>query len=225
MMQYYPVNLDIRDRSCLVVGGGRVGERKASRLIRCGARVTLVSREATERLGQMQSEGKIVLHRRDYRETDLDGVFLVFCATDNAELNRKIGEAAERRGLLCNIADSPHRSAFVLPSVVERGDLVLTVSTSGRSPAFAKALRKDLEARFGMEYATFLKLMGAIRKRLLDRDHDPEAHHRLFRRLIDGELLERVREGDKSGINALLSEVLGADLTYDKLLDDSDHKI
>lgn len=224
-MRYYPVNLDIRDRSCLVVGGGGVGERKALRLVRCGARVTLVSREVTEQLERMQGEGKIVLHRREYRETDLDGVFLVFCATDNGDLNRKIGEAADRRGLLCNIADLPDRSAFVLPSVVEQGDLVLTVSTSGQSPAFAKVLRKDLEARFGVEYATFLKLMGAVRKQLLTRGRDPQAHRLLFRRLIDGGLLDRVRDGDKSGIDALLREVLGTDLTDEQLLDDVNHKL
>lgn len=211
-MRYYPVNLDIENRLCLVVGGGRVGERKVRRLLECGARVTVVSPEATQGLKAMAAAGRIVLRLRAYEEQDLEGVFLVFCATDDGELNRQLTAAAERRGLLSNIADRPEESRFILPSVVRRGDLLLTVSTSGRSPAFAKALRADLERQFGPEYADFLDIMGAVRERLLGRSHDPEAHRRIFSRLIAGGLLERVRSGDAAGVEALVSEALGEDV-------------
>ncbi|MFZ7126130.1 MAG: precorrin-2 dehydrogenase/sirohydrochlorin ferrochelatase family protein [Desulfobacterales bacterium] len=220
-MRYYPVNLDVQGQPCLIVGGGRVGERKATRLVESGARVTVVSPDLTERLLRMGAKGTVTLHHRRFRETDLDGFFLVFCATDDAGLNQRIGEEARRRGLLCNIADRPDLSRFILPSVVQRGELILTVSTSGQSPAFARTLRKDLEKHLGPEYGRFLELMGAVRRRLLESGHDPEAHRRVFHHLIDQGLLDRVRSGDKPGIDALLTDALGEAVDSRTLLDDT----
>ncbi len=209
-MEYYPVNLDIRDRLCLVVGGGAVGQRKTERLIHCGARVHVISPKTTNALERMAAAGdQLTISLRPFRESDLDGVFLVFCSTDDPDTNRWVSEAAESRGLLCNVADMPDRSRFIVPSVVQRGDLILTVSTSGKSPAVARSLRKELEDRFGEEYAGLLSLMGAIRQQLLGQGHDPDGHRKLFRRLLDGGLLERVKRGDRADIEAFLGRVLG----------------
>ena len=110
------------------------------------------------------------------------------------ELNLQIHAEAERRGILCNIADRPKACNFILPSIVNRGDLTIAISTSGKSPAFAKKLRKDLEKEFGTEYADFLKLMGEIRKKLLNENHEPEAHKHLFEQLIEGKLIEMIKD-------------------------------
>jgi precorrin-2 dehydrogenase/sirohydrochlorin ferrochelatase len=120
--------------------------------------------------------------------------------------------------MLCNIADVPDICNFILPSIIRRGDLVIAVSTSGKSPAFAKKLRKDLEKNFGDEYARFLALMGAIRTRLLQTAHAPEAHKPLFERLIHGNLLELIKNDQKKEINRLLLDVLGSGYDYDTLL-------
>ena len=94
------------------------------------------------------------------------------------------------RKILCNIADRPKICDFIFPSIVNRGDLIIAISTSGKSPAFAKKMRKDLEKEFGNEYAEFLRLMGAIRNKLLSRNHEPEAHKHLFENLIKGSWLK-----------------------------------
>ncbi len=216
-MRYYPVNLDIKNRHCLVVGGGKVGLRKVKTLIECGAFVTVVSLEVEGEL-QIMSENKgITIKQRPYRSTDLDGMFLVIGATDNEDLNRRISQDAEEINMLCNIADRPKVCNFILPAIVRRGDLVVTVSTSGKSPAFAKKLKKDLENKFGAEYAEFLYLMGAVRKKLLNTKHAPEAHKHLFERLIDGNLVDYIRNKDIQAIDALLLTVLGPGYTFEKL--------
>jgi precorrin-2 dehydrogenase len=208
-MRYYPVYLDIKDRDCLVIGGGSVGTRKVLTLLSCGANVTVVSTAATEKLHQLSNNGMIKLKERPFQTTDLDDRFLVIGATDNQELNFNIHAEAERHGLLCNIADRPKVCNFILPSIVNRGDLIIAISTSGKSPAFAKKLRKHLEKEFGDEYAEFLKLMGAIRKKLLSQDHEPEAHKHLFEQLIERNLVQMLKEGDMESIDSLLLEVLG----------------
>ena len=194
-MRYYPVNLDIRGRACLVVGGGRVGARKVDTLLKCGAIVTVVSPEAAPALDRLAEKDAIVLERREYRSSDVEGQFLVIGATDDEGLNRQIHADAERRGLLCNIADRPEICNFILPAIVRRGDFMLAISTAGKSPAFAKHMRQRLEAQFGPEYGRLLDLMGAIRRKLLAEAHEPEAHKPLFERLIAGDLLELVKTG------------------------------
>ncbi|MFO7494233.1 MAG: bifunctional precorrin-2 dehydrogenase/sirohydrochlorin ferrochelatase [Desulfobacterales bacterium] len=217
-MRYYPINLDVQNRPCLVVGGGAVGHRKVSGLLKCGARVTVVSPAAHPALSEMASEGVIDWHQRPYRPEDLDGKLLVIGATDDEVLNQRISRDAAERQLLCNIADRPAVCNFILPAVIERGDLIITVSTSGRSPAFAKKLRQDLEAAFGEPYADFLALMGAIRAKLLAEAHAPEAHKPLFEKLIAADLLALVRRRDLCAIDALLEEVLGEGFSAQSLI-------
>ena len=218
-MRYYPINLDIRDRKCLVIGGGSVGTRKVMTLLNCGARVTVISPQVTEKLNELARAGSIALQNRSYRTADLKGVFLVIGATDDETLNQKISRDAVSRKILCNIADRPAACNFILPSIVHRGDLVITISTSGKSPALAKKLRKALEAEFGEEYAGLLQLMGAIREKLLRQAHEPEAHKHLFNQLLDNGLLEMIRKGRKDDINRLLKDTLGDEFGYDALMD------
>ena len=208
-MRYYPVCLDIQNRNCLVIGGGAVGTRKVMTLLKCGARVTVVSLEVSEKLLKLADNGSIILEKRPYQASDIDNMFLVIGATDNETLNRQIHRDAEHLNTLCNIADRPEACNFILPSIVNRGDLMIAISTSGKSPAFAKMLRKDLEKKFGNEYAEFLTLMGEIRKKLLSEKHEPEAHKPLFEQLIARGLIEMIRGRKTEAINALLLEILG----------------
>lgn len=217
-MQYYPVNLDVKDRNCLVVGGGRVGSRKVRNLLECGARVTVISPEATPELEELAGQGQIQWHTRDYRASDLDDTFLVIGATDDQRLNRKIHQDAEMVQRLCNIADQPDLCNFILPAIMRQGDLMIAVSTGGKSPAFAKHLRHQLEKHYGPEYGALLQLMGAIRKRLLAEEHAPEAHKTLFEQLIGGGLLEMIRSDDRKNINSLLTRVLGTGFDYQALM-------
>jgi len=218
-MRYYPIHLDIQNRSCLVVGGGGVGTRKVMALLKCGARVTVVSPVISERLQNLAESSPLTLKPRPYRTADLEGVFLVIGATDDEALNRQISRDAENRNILCNIADRPEVCNFILPSIVQRKDLVITISTSGQSPALAKKMRKTLEGQLGDEYGELLQLMGAIRKKLLSQAHEPEVHKPLFEQLINSDLSSMIRESKTEAINALLFKILGDGYRYEELME------
>ncbi|MDZ7833328.1 MAG: bifunctional precorrin-2 dehydrogenase/sirohydrochlorin ferrochelatase [Desulfobacterales bacterium] len=217
-MKYYPVNLNISGRKCLVVGGGGVASRKVGSLLDCGAAVTVVSPAFSETIQNMADHPRVQLVERPYESRDLNGMFLVIGATDDMALNRRIHADAENRQMLCNIADVPEVCNFILPSVIRQGDFILTISTSGKSPAFARHLRRQLQDAYGPEYDRFLKLMGAVRKRLLAEAHAPEAHKHLFNRLIEKNLLDLIRQNDTAAINRILFEVLGEGFDYIELM-------
>ena len=217
-MKYYPVHLDINNRQVLVVGGGGVGTRKVRTLLSCGARVTVVSLEASRQLRELATSGEIILKERSYRSDDLSGMFLVIGATNDEKLNGQISSDADRLNTLCNIADRPEVCNFILPSIVHRDDLVITISTSGKSPALAKKLRKALENQFGEEYGQLLRLMGAIRKKLLQQAHEPEAHKPIFEQLLNSDLLGMLQENKIDDINALLFDILGEGFKFEELI-------
>jgi len=195
-----------------------VGTRKVMTLVECGAVVTVVSSDVAEELLELAEKKMIELKRRPYESSDIDGMFLVIGATDNEELNRQINKDAEHQNKLCNIADRPDACNFVLPSIVNRGNLVIAISTSGKSPAFAKKMRQDLEKEFGEEYDEFLQLMGAIRKKALSEKHEPEAHKHLFEQLINRGLVDMVRNHDEERINSLLLEIFGQGYRFEELM-------
>ena len=217
-MRYYPVLLDVQNRKCLVVGGGSVGTRKVMTLVDCGARVTVVSPEVTTQMLQLADNRAIKLKKRPYRSLDLEGMFLVIGATNDEGLNRQINKDAHRLNKLYNIADLPEACNFILPSLVNRGDLIIAISTSGKSPALSKKLRKDLENKFGEEYAGFLQLMGAIRQKLLSKNNDSNARKYIFEQLIARGLIGMVKNRKEEEINSLLFEILGDGFEFKALM-------
>jgi len=217
-MRYYPVNLDVQGRDCLVVGGGAVGERKVKTLLECGAKVTVIAPLATDTLHDLASDERICLKLRAYQPSDPDGHFLVIGATGDEAVNQQISEDASKGGILCNIADCPKACTFVLPAIVSQGDLVIAISTSNKSPAVAKRIRQVLEKEFGPEYATLLKVMGAIRERLLAEARSPESHKQKFERLFDEGLLEMIRDKRTQEVSALLQDALGEGYTWQALM-------
>lgn len=206
-MKYYPIFLDIRKRKCLVVGGGAVGMRKALLLEKSQADVTLVSPDINENV--IQEHPGIRFLKKTYAADDISGMFFVFAATDNAVLNAEIREDARQQDVLCNVADAPDSGDFLLPSVMERGDLSIAVSTGGKSPAMARTIKKELEAHYGCEYEVFLNLMGRVRTWLLEKGHDPQAHKKIFYQLIEKDLPGLIREKDQAGVEIALIQVLG----------------
>ena len=216
-MKYYPIFLDIKDKNCLVVGGGAVGVRKAVTLEKCGAKIKLISDEFSTRFDGLQKTSIYFVKKR-YEKEDVKGMFLVFAATNNEDLNHQIKNDALEFNILCNVADAPGKSDFLLPSTVDRGNLILAISTSGSSPAMAKKIRQDLECQFGPEYATLLQLMENIRKRFLASGHNPDVNKAIFHTLIEKGLLELIQANDEIKINAVLTEILGKEFIYKDLV-------
>jgi precorrin-2 dehydrogenase / sirohydrochlorin ferrochelatase len=218
VMKYYPVYLDVNSRKCLVVGGGSVGTRKILMLLRCGAKVTVISPMLTEELHLLAEKKIITWKSRPYEPDDMDDAFLVIGATDNDSLNQQIHADAKRLDKLCNIADRPESCNFILPSVVDKGDLIIAVSTSGKSPAYSKELKKCMEAYFGEEHAVFLKLMGAIRKKLLSRRMPASSHKPIFEKLVCAGLVDMIKRDDEIHINRILMEILGKGYDFKTLI-------
>lgn len=212
-MLYYPVNLNITGKNCLVIGGGKVAERKVEALLCCGALVKVVSPALCPGLEEMLRDGKIMYESRPYERKDLDGVFLVVASTNDTSVNDAISREAHNRNILCNIVDKPDLCNFTVPSIVRKGDLMITISTGGKSPALSKRLRREIEESYGDEYAIFLEIMGALRRKILGYGRPQAENEILFNRIVHSELLEFVRQGDSVGIDELLSSMLGPEFT------------
>ena len=207
-MRYYPIFLDIKDKPCVVIGGGNVAERKVISLLDAGARVVVISPVLTPALKKLAREKTINYCPKSYEEGDLKGFFLAYSATDNSSVNRKVFNEAKREGILLNVVDVPKLCNFIVPSVVNRGDLLIAISTSGKSPALAKKIRKHLEREFGEEYAVFLDIMGKVREKVLTRSKESDTSKRIFEKLVNSPLLEWIRKGEKEKVDRFLKEAL-----------------
>jgi precorrin-2 dehydrogenase len=207
VIPYYPVALDLRDRLCLVVGGGPVAGAKVKGLLEAGARVTVVSPELTEPLAAWAIDGRIIHRPHEYCADDLDGQELVFSATDRREVTEVVAADARRRGLWVNAADDPASCDFLLPSVLRRGRLIVAVSTGGASPALAARVRRDLEAYFAPEYDELVELAAEVRAELRSRAQRPVAE--AWRGAFDRDLVGLLAEGKRSEAKERLLERLG----------------
>jgi precorrin-2 dehydrogenase/sirohydrochlorin ferrochelatase len=211
-MRYYPLFLDISRRRCVVVGGGKVAERKIKRLLACGARVEVVGKILTPALAALKENGQIVHHETDYEEALIRGAFLVIGATDNNEVNGRISGDARALEILVNIVDEPARCDFILPSVVERGALSIAVSTGGKSPALAKKLRMELDALYGPEYAILLDIMGKLREQMIAGGRSSAENRGRFEAVVTSEILDYIRAERWKEVKALIMERTGIEM-------------
>jgi len=201
------VYLDLRKRPCVVVGGGRVAERKALTLLEAGAGVTLVSPALTPKLMHLAASGKILHVAQPFQEHHLDGSFLAIAATNDDEVNRLVAQLCRKKGLLVNVASPPEESSFIVPSVVERGDLLLAVSTSGASPALSRSIRRELEKQYGPEYGLLLVRLAALRKRLREEVGDEGERRRILEELIASDVLGLLKQGKLHEADHRISEI------------------
>lgn len=164
-MAYYAVCLDMTDRPCLVVGGGPVAERKVAGLLDAGARLTVVSPSATDRLREWARADRIRLRTREYAAADLAGQAVVFVATDDGGINAGVARDARAVGVLVNAVDDPAHCDFILPAVLSRGEITVAVSTGGASPALARAVRDELGAYLDRDdYAALARVVTDVRR-------------------------------------------------------------
>lgn len=186
----YPVNLVLDGRACLVVGGGKIALRKVEGLLACGGRVTVVGPRVDDELRSLA----VTVEQRPWRPDDLDGMWLAIAATDDPAVNGAVYAEGQRRGVWVNGADDPANCSFTLPSVVRRGDLQVTVSTGGRSPALASWLRRRLEGQIGPEYEVLLDLLATERDGLKAAGVSTEGLD--WRSALDSDMLDLIRTGD-----------------------------
>ncbi len=190
-MNYYPIYLDLKGRTVLLIGGGDVALQKIKALLDAGARVRLVSPEGNGAFQQLALEKKIRWARRAYRASDLKGARLVIAATDNPKEQKRISKDCRARGIWANIVDVTPLCDFIAPAVVRRGDIQIAISTGGAAPAFAKYLRQKLEQLVGPEHEAFIAMVKEARPKILKLAK--EKRRALWERLVNDSFFQDIR--------------------------------
>ncbi len=203
-MKYYPAFLDLNNRKAVVVGGGRVAERKVRSLLKAGAVVKVVSPDVTPGLKKLGYQGKIIHKKKRYVKGDLRGAFIVIAATSSAAVNSRAAQEAEH---LVNIIDTPADGNFIVPSHVSRGNLSIAISTGGASPAVSKAVRKEIEEKYDAEFARYLRFAEKVREKAMKEIKDAKKRERFLKSLASAEILAILR---KRGFDKASREVLKA---------------
>ena len=165
-MHPYPIFLKVQGRRCVVVGGGRVAERKVKTLVASGARIRLISPTVTPVLAHMAAKKKITLSKRRYHKGDLKGSTMAFAATSDRQTQIAVVREARRMGTLVNVADDPRDSDFLVPARFFHGGVQVALSTGGASPALAKLLRRELERILGKGLSAHLLSVSKLRPKL-----------------------------------------------------------
>jgi precorrin-2 dehydrogenase/sirohydrochlorin ferrochelatase len=204
---YFPVFLNIQRKKCVVVGGGQIAFRKVKMLLDCGASVTVISPVLHPDLSELSDKKSIRVIRRSYRLGDLKGAMIVVAATDVNKINRKVADEARGVGALINVVDDPKPSDFIIPSFFRRGDLTVSVSTAGRSPALARKIRTRLEENLGDEYRSLVTLINDARSSLKRQSITVSAEG--WQAALDLDLLTHlVRTGREEKAKAVLMKKL-----------------
>ena len=194
----YPVTLKLEGRQALVVGGGPIALRKAGDLLACGALVRVVAPAFPADFSALEAPaarraGRLVRRTRPFQAADLDGVFIVVAATDDPAVQRAVAEAAAARNVLCNVVDVNDLCSFYVPATLRRGALAVSVSTDGRFPLLAVALRDHLSRLIGEQFGPALERLHAARLAVRSRwPQDAQRRSRTLRDLLNRDALQMV---------------------------------
>jgi len=208
-LKYYPVFLDIRDKKCVIVGGGEVAARKAERLLDCGAKVFIISPQLTPELAALKEKDIISHIATEYAGDLITGAALVIGATDDEKTNAAISLDARSKGIPVNIVDDPQKCDFILPSLVQRGDLAITIGTGGKSPALARHMREELESKYGKEYEIFLNILGNLRVKMVKNEG---IGRDWFESLLAAGILDSIKEKNVEKVKKTVHEITGEEV-------------
>ena len=208
MTTFYPVFLNLTGRRCVIIGGGQVAEGKISKLLDSGAKIIVISPDATQGIRDYADSGQIEYNLRKYQEGDLNGAFLVVAATNDRVVNQEIFEEAEKSGILLNAVDDMPRCSFIAPSIVEKGPITVAISTGGASPALARKLRAKLEVSPALDWADATNMLSHARQIIKDKQIalDPQR----WQCCMTDELLTLIQAGhEDEALEILMNRLLG----------------
>jgi precorrin-2 dehydrogenase / sirohydrochlorin ferrochelatase len=181
--------LRLEGKKVVVIGGGRVAERKVTGLLGTGSLITVISPQATDKLKGLAGSGLIEWLERSFSKEDIEGAFLIFAATNDNVLNQSIKMAASEQQLV-NIADDPEGSNFHVPSHIQRGRLSIAVSTGGASPTLARKIREQLEHQFDDQFEEYLEFLFSARQRILKEVKDPSRKGKILTAIVSEEFMK-----------------------------------
>jgi len=179
---YYPAMLNLKNKKCAVIGGGSVAFRKCLALLECDALVKVVSPVFQEDFNELDPM-RVSLVSGIFEASYVEDCFLVIAATGEKEINREIYNYCEKNRILVNIVDEPELCSFIAPAFLQRGDLVISVSTGGKAPALAKKIKEDISKTYPVEYAEYVKTMGLIRAEILKKGFPPQERMKMITEL------------------------------------------
>jgi precorrin-2 dehydrogenase/sirohydrochlorin ferrochelatase len=184
-MAAFPLFIDLNDKLCVVVGGGRVATRKVRSLAAFGARIKVVSPVLSKHLEELADKKSIEVVRRNYCEGDVCGAFIAIAATSDSRVNEKVYESCVKDNIFIDVADCPQKCTFIFPSIVRRDDLVVGISTSGGYPALSKSVRKAIDAVLPKEYGSLLEILKDFRDRVGAEIGDEGKRKEILSRIMD----------------------------------------
>jgi precorrin-2 dehydrogenase / sirohydrochlorin ferrochelatase len=188
----------LQGKKVVVIGGGKVAERKVAGLLGTGSFITVISPQATDELKGLASSGWIKWLEKSFSKEDIEDAFLIFAATNDKGLNQSIKMAASDHQLV-TIADDPDGSDFHVPSHIQRGRLSIAVSTGGASPTLARKIREQLEHQFDESYEEYLEFLYSARQRILKEVKDPSRKGKILTAIVSEDFLKNPnREADFS---------------------------
>ena len=207
--KYMPISVSLKERPCLVVGGGAVALRKVESLLDYDTAITVVAPEVEEKLEYHAERGRIALEKREYRSPEAGSYGLVVCATDDAALNRQVYEDAKGAGTLVNVVDDPPLCDFIFPAVVRRDCLTAAISTDGKAPFMSGHLRLVLEEIFPAHWKRLMKLAVSFRKMTRDRwADDREKKTACYAEFLDADWKRMFKDLSEDEINQELARIL-----------------
>jgi len=209
-MDFLPIFLDIRDRPCLVVGGGAVAARKVSLLRKAGGAIHVVSPELGRELARWAGEGLVRHSARAFEAGDLDGQVLAIAATDRQEVNRQVSELARERGIPVNVVDQPDLCGFIMPSIIDRSPVQVAISTGGSSPVLARLLRARLETYIPAAYGRLARLVDSFREQVKRRFPNTEQRRHFWEQTLEGRVAELLFAGKEGPARAALEEAVAS---------------
>ena len=210
MPTFYPVFLNLTERRCVIIGGGQIAEGKISKLLDSGAKIIVISPDATQGIRGFAERGQIELDLRKYQEGDLQGAFIAIAATNDRMVNQEIFEEAEKQGILLNAVDDMPRCSFIAPSIVEKGPVTVAISTGGASPALARKLREKMEVSSALDWADATSVLSKARQVIKDKQIavDPQR----WQCCMTDELLTMIQAGhENEALDLLMDLLLGKD--------------
>ena len=209
-MDYLPVFFSLKDRDCLVVGGGAVARRKVDLLLRAGAGVTVVAPKIEATLAELAAEGRVA-HLPDVFHPDmLAGKALIVSATEKKEVNRRVAEAAQARNIPVNVVDDPDLCSIIFPAIVDRSPVVIAVSTGGASPVLARLLKARLESLIPVAYGQLAALAGEWREKVKNALEEPEARRKFWERVFQGPAARLFLSGRREEAHRAMEEELAS---------------
>jgi len=207
-MKHFPVFLSLKDKHCIIIGGGTIAERKADSLLNAKARVTIVSPQLTTHLAYLVKEEQLHYIERHYQEHDIKDAFLVVAATDQADVNQLIAEYANTNNILVNVVDNLSLCNFIVPSVLDRSPVTVAVSTGGASPVLARQLRMKLESMIPSSCGELAAITEEYREQVKQKFSTVEERKAFWENVLKGTVAELVYAGQVYAARDLLDKLL-----------------